>query len=296
MDLKYLYTFRTVAEEMSFTNAAFKLNYAQSSISEHIKALESELNVLLFERIGTHIRLTEEGRQILMEAEKTIQHIEHMKEIVSESKLPSGKLTIGAHESQLTYRIIGILREFRLNYPDVQLVFRPIILDEGIKTSLKQGDVDAAFLLGPPHVDFPEIVVESLVEERILVLSSVDHPMTKLRHITPDCFQNETILTTEQGCSYREIFERILNVNGVHTGTKIEFASIEAIKQCVMEGMGVAVLPEITVSKELSQNLIAALPCENFTYSIYSQLAWHKDKWISPALAAFLKMVRRMKE
>ncbi|MEL7655027.1 MAG: LysR family transcriptional regulator [Bacillota bacterium] len=295
MELKNLYTFRTVAEELSFTNAAYKLNYSQSSVSDHIKALENELNILLFERIGKHVILTEAGHRFLAEAEKIINQLEEIKEIVSGSEIPSGKLTIGAHESQLTYRLINILREFRSNYPNVQLVFRPLISDESIKVLLKQGVLDAAFLLGFPHTNPSEIIVEPLVEEQILILSSVDHPLTRLAEITPGDFNNQTILTTEQGCSYRQMFEHLLNNNNVHTGIKIEFSSIEAIKQCVIAGLGIAVLPKITVAKEISQHLIAVLPCEQLNYSILTQLAWHKDKWISPSLKAFLEIARNIK-
>lgn len=67
---------------------------------------------------------------------------------------------------------------------------------------------------------------------------------------------------------------------------------IEAIKQCVIARPGIAVLPEMTVEKEIKQGTITVLPWGGQNFPISTQLAWHKDKWISPALKAFIEIVR----
>ena len=74
----------------------------------------------------------------------------------------------------------------------------------------------------------------------------------------------------------------------------LEFRTVEAIKQCVMAGMGVAVLPEITVRSEIAHGHLAALAWSEPGYTIATQLIWHKDKWITPALAAFLDTAREV--
>lgn len=289
MELKYLYTFRVVAQELSFTNAAYKLNYSQSSVSDHIRALESELGIPLFERMGKQVVITEAGERMLSLTDKIISDIENIKESVYNSEIPSGKLIIGAHESQLIYRLTHILKKFRFCYPNVQLVFQPLISDENVKELLERRILDTAFLLGSP-LSIPGIVIKPLVKEHILFLSGTDHPLAQQSHVVPSDFSNETILTTEKGCAYRQIFEQLMASSGVRTGVKIEFTSIEAIKQCVIAGLGIAVLPEIAVKNEISQHQIAVLPCKDLEYSVVTQLAWHKDKWISPSLKAFLNV------
>ena len=124
------------------------------------------------------------------------------------------------------------------------------------------------------------------------MLCCPDHPPTRLTRVMPSDFSNETILTTELGCIYRSVFEQVLISGGIHDYTKIEFASIEAIKQCVISGLGVAVLPEITVTREIAQGLVVALPWKGREFKLSTQLAWHKDKWMSPALKAFVETVR----
>lgn len=289
MELKYFYTFLAVAKELSFTKAANDLNYAQSSVTSHIQALEDEFGVPLFERLGKHVSLTDAGRRMEIAAEKIINYYEEMKSFVPGSDVPSGTLTIGAHESQCAYRLTPVLSKFGSLYPQVQLIFRPIVSDEHIKTLIEQGMLDAAFLLSP-HKNSKNLIIKPLIEERILVVSSPNHHLTKMSSIMPSDLNDETLLTTEQGCDYRQIFEQMLSSNGVHTGTKIEFASIEAIKQCVIAGLGIAVLPEMTIEKEIKQGLIAVLPWAGQNFPIATQLAWHKDKWISPALKAFIEI------
>jgi len=291
MELKYFYTFRVVAKELNFTKAAYILNYSQSSVSAHIQALEEEFNTPLFERLGKQVLLTEAGQRMLVETDRIITCLEELKKIVPGSSIPSGTLTIGAHESQCAYRLTEVLREFRSCYPQVQLIFRPIISDEQISMLIGQGALDAAFLLSPP-VNPQGLVIEPLIEEPILVISHPEHPLSKLSKVMPSDLNDETILTTEQGCNYRRLFENMLASNNVRIGTKIEFASIEGIKQCVIAGLGIAVLPEITIEKEMAEGKIAVLQWKGPDFPISTQIAWHKDKWISPALKAFLDIAR----
>jgi DNA-binding transcriptional LysR family regulator len=292
MELKYFYTFRVVAKELSFSKAAEILNYAQSSVTTHIQALEAELGVPLFERLGKRVLLTEAGERMVISTEKILSLIEETRKVVPSYETPSGIITIGAHESQCAYRLPPILREFRSCYPQVQIIFRPIISDRHLQVLLGQGVLDVAFML--EHTVNPDsLVVEPLVKERILILAHPEHRLAQLPQIFPNDLNGETILTTEQGCSYRQIFEHSLMAEGVRPGTKIEFASIEGIKQCVIAGLGIAVLPEMTVTKELALEQIAALPWKGPDFEVFTQVAWHKDKWISPALKAFLEITRQ---
>ncbi len=291
MELKYFYTFRVVAKERSFTKAASVLNYSQSSVSAHIQALEDEFGMPLFERLGKQVVLTEAGQRMVLATEKIIACLEEMKKTVPGCEMPSGTLTIGAHESQCAYRLTQVLQRFRMCYPQVQLIFRPIVSDECIRALIGQGLLDAAFLLSPP-VNMQGLLIEPLIEEPILVIAHPDHPLVKAAQVLPADLNGETILTTEQGCNYRQIFEQMLASNGVHTGTKIEFASIEGIKQCVIAGLGIAVLPEMAIAKEIARGQIAVLPWKGPRFPIVTQLAWHKDKWISPALKAFIEITK----
>lgn len=104
----------------------------------------------------------------------------------------------------------------------------------------------------------------------------------------------EPVLLTEAGCAYRIMFERALAAAGVYPTASLEFASVEAIKQFVKVGMGITILPSITVRREVAEGTLAPLHCPDPPFKVMSQMIWHKNKWLSPALRAFLYLSRQM--
>jgi DNA-binding transcriptional LysR family regulator len=291
MELRQLQVFVTAAQELNFTRAAEMLNYAQSTVTAQIQALEAELGVRLFERLGKRVILTEQGRQFKEYAEQILRLSDDAKQVVGLHGEVIGTLVICAQESQCTYRLPPVLKQFQSRYPKVQLVFRPGIPDAQIRTLLASGELDVAFLLEPP-VDSDSLAVEPLCPEPIVLVCQAGHALTRLSEVKPSDLADQTVLVTEDGCHYRRIFEDTLVSAGIRPLNWLELGSVEAIKRCVLEGIGVAVLPEVAVADEVAQGRLAVLPWTGCDFSIMTQLAWHKDKWMSPALEAFINVVR----
>jgi DNA-binding transcriptional LysR family regulator len=142
-----------------------------------------------------------------------------------------------------------------------------------------------------------DIVAEStfksmrLWTERIFLLGDPAHPLAKRRTVKPADMAGQMLLLTEQGCGYREKLDRMMALQNVRPGNVTEFSSVEAIKQCVVAGMGLGLLPAIVVSRELQQHQFKALAWAGPTLDIQTHLIWHKDKWVSPAMAAFQELM-----
>lgn len=288
MELKQLAIFQAVSNELNFTRAAEKLNYAQSSVTAQIQALEQELGVKLFERIGKRVHLTEAGERLQFYAEKMLQTAKEAVVAVQGKPEPSGTITIGAPESLCTYRLSPILLEFRSMYPQVEIIFRTGICSD-LRKALNQGALDCVFTI-EERVNFDHLIVDELREEPLLLISSPNHPLATSERVRPNDLNGESILVTETGCSYRQMFERTLTTFGCVPSIKLEFASVEAIKQCVIAGLGVSLLPEVAVRKEIDSGQLAALTWIGPSFSTVLQLIWHKDKWMSPAIRAFMTM------
>ncbi|RBN41035.1 LysR family transcriptional regulator, partial [Priestia megaterium] len=124
IEIKQLITFKTAAENLNFTYTAKILNFAQSSVTAQIKALENELETPLFERLGKRLVLTEAGREFKRYADKMIQLTKEAKNAVSGVEEPAGTLIIGSSESQCTYRLPPILKEFKDQFPKVKMIFK----------------------------------------------------------------------------------------------------------------------------------------------------------------------------
>lgn len=293
MELRQLQTFREVAKTLSFTRTATTLNYAQSSVSAQIQTLEEELGVALFDRLGRRIILTAAGQRLLHYADKLLALADEALIAVPGEQEPAGSLTIGAPETLCAYRLPQVVEAFRRCYPKVAIIFRPSPTAENWDELLGDGMADAALILNEPY-QAPQLIVQPLYQEPILVVAHPHHCLTKERLISPAAFRGETLLLTEANCPYRLAFERVLRTANITPANVLEFHSVEAIKQCALTGMGIAVLPWVVVQQEVADERLVALNVAGLTFNMVTQLAWHRDKWISPALAAFLAMTRTM--
>ncbi len=290
MDFRQLVTFRMVATTLSFTRTAALMNYAQSSVTAQIQALEDDLGLPLFNRLGRQVTLTDAGSILFRYAEKILDLTEEARAAVTGGESPSGSLVIGAPETICTYRLPPILRRFQQAYPDIRLTLRPFPYSE-LHRSIREGVVDIAFMLEQPFQS-SFLMSEILCAEPLVVIAAPDHPLAGKPCVETLDLESEPILMTGRGCGYRRLFEQELAAAGLHPDTSLEFDSVEAIKQCVMSGLGVAMLPAVAVAREIAAAQLVALRWGDPDLQVSTQVAWHKDRWVSPALQAFIETSR----
>jgi DNA-binding transcriptional LysR family regulator len=291
LDLRQVRTFVKVACTRSFTRAAAQLHYAQSSVTAQVQALESDLGLPLFNRLGRQVELTDAGRQFLIHAEKLICTAEQARLSVQKGDRIVGPLVVSAAESLLTYRMPELLRVFQATYPDVRLTLHA---DVSCAThTVQEPGVDLGISIDEP-IQSPSLLVQKLRKERVLALVAAEHPLAKKKKLTAADIAEEQILLTERSCSYRAVFERAMSQDGGRVNRVLEFASVEALKQCAMVRMGVAVLPELVVAAELQRGSLVALAWPQKPVYVYTQLVRHRDKWFSPVMQAFWTMAQQL--
>lgn len=292
MDTKQLITFKTAAENLNFTQTAKILNFAQSSVTAQIRALEGELGTPLFERLGKRLILTESGRQFKLYADQLILISEEARVVVSGGQEPTGTITIGAQESQCTYRLPQLLKKFKEQYPKVKIIFKQAHSDKHAREQLLEGKLDIAFIMDKQKPQ-EALIIEPLLQEELKVVMSPNYLLSSNSKEFPKEFGQETFLLTEKGCSYRTILEETFKSLDIFLENKFEFVSIEAIKQCVLSELGIAILPAMVVEKDIKNGKMKELLWKNkIQEPIFTQIAWHKDKWISPPLRAFITLTR----
>jgi DNA-binding transcriptional LysR family regulator len=290
MEIRQLRAFRTVATLLSFTQAAERLNYAQSSISAQIQALEQELNVKLFDRMGRRILLTDAGERLLQHAGKILDLEEETRAEVADAQEPEGSLTIRIPETLGVHRLPPVIRRFRDRYPKVRLHFITCA-HEGLQKDLRKGITDLAFLLAE-SIQAADLMAEILGIETLLVVAHPDHPLAAKPVVHTRDLGGETLLLSRVDCSYRRSFQRILDEEKVRPGTLLEFNSVAAIKQCVREGIGIAILPQVAIAQDIAQERLSALAWEAGELEVAVLMIWYKEKWLSPTLSAFMEMTR----
>lgn len=293
LDLRQVRTFLEVASTRSFTRAASQLHYAQSSVTAQVQALEADLGLPLFNRLGRQVELTIAGRQFLTHAEKLICTAEQARLSVQKDGRIVGPLVVSAAESLLTYRMPELLRVFQATYPEVRLTLHA---DLSCATStVQEPGVDLGISIDEPIVA-PSLLVQKLRKERVLAIVAAEHPLAKQKKLSACDIAEQQILLTERSCSYRAVFERVMAQEGGRVSRTLEFASVEALKQCALVRMGVAILPELVVASELERGSLVALAWPQKPVYVYTQLVRHRDKWFSPVMQAFWAMAQQLIE
>jgi DNA-binding transcriptional LysR family regulator len=285
MELRLLVTFEKVATVLSFTRAATELAYAQSSVTSQIRALESSLGTELFDRLGGRIRLTEAGERLLPYARQIIELNAEARAAVTAEEEPTGSLVVGTMESLTSYRLPPLLELFHHRYPKVRLALRTTIGDE-TRQALRQGTYDLGFLM-EAETDHPGLESEVLAVEPLALVAGAPVEVSG----TADLLRHP-LLATEPGCAYRDLMERELK--SVDPAVEfMEFGTIEATKRAAAAGLGIALLPEVTVAAELAEGSLVRLPWEP-PFTLRTQLAWRAGKRLPAHARLFLEQARKL--
>lgn len=292
MELRQLNTFRMVASTLNFSRAAEVLNYVPSNVTMQIKALEEELGVRLFDRLGKQLVLTTAGKRFLTHIQSALDKLDEARSVVHDNENLSGTLTISANEVLCAYRLPVVFQLFRSRNPGVRLIFRSVP-NQQLKQTLFDGTADIVFMLDEPILS-TGLTVEPLLEETFRFFVAPDHRLAKLTALQQEDFHGEVFLVNEKGCTYRTMFDRSFEKKGIDDITYLEFQNAEAIKQCAITGIGIAFLPEITVEAEVERGELVALPWQIPDLHVYTHMAWHKDKWLSPIILSFIEAVREV--
>ncbi|MBF8983157.1 LysR family transcriptional regulator [Lutibacter sp. B2] len=294
MEFKLLKSFVTVAHSESFSKAAEILNYAQSSISEQIKKLESQLGTILFERLGNHIRLTKDGKTFLSYAEKILDLCDEAMSNLSSSspQIIKGELRIAITETLCFYSLPRLFRDYHTLYPNVDIKIKMGNCYD-FPSWIRKNIIDVAFVLDN-KTNNSDIVSEILFNEPLVLITSKHHHLATKKIISPYILKNEHLILTQKGSEYRALFENYLMDINVSPSSLLEFESIEAIKHFVLNGLGVSFIPRSTVEKELLNGDLHEISLEDKDFSIPAQVLYHNNKWMSPALQALLDLTHTL--
>jgi DNA-binding transcriptional LysR family regulator len=290
MELRQLRTFRTVATLLSFNRAAEALNYAQSTVSAQIRTLEEDLGVKLFDRLGKGIVLTEAGELLSQHAQKMLDMEAETLADVKGRNRPQGSLTIRVPQSIGNTYVPEVLSRFRERFPLVSFQFQTCAF-HSLEHELLTGVTDLAFLLAE-SIRSANLVAEPLRFERLLMVSNPGNPLASASCVAVKDLADHAVFLPKFDCGYRMAFEQVLAERNVKPRTILEFNSMDMLKSCLKCSEGVAMIPGITVQREVDRGELAAVPWEEEDLETAILMIRHKDKWLSPALQAFMETAR----
>jgi len=289
MYVRHLQSFLTVSRLLNFGEAARTLNYSQSTVSEQIQSLEEYLGAKLFERIGKKVFLTEQGRKLIPFAERMVKESEEIKGLFSEETSVSGTLNIGAAETLCVFWLPPLLKEYRGYYPQVQINIRVGNCID-FPQWLQHNIVDVAFSLND-EVKLQHMRQIELFRGETIFVASPDYKLTEEPRLYPQDLAGHTLLLPEGYCGYPIELKKLLEKEQVKANTIMEFGSLEAIRQCVKNGLGVSLLPRIVVEEELKRGELVSFAWHGQPIPIQAHMLFHREKWVSPALRALENLI-----
>jgi LysR family hydrogen peroxide-inducible transcriptional activator len=290
-ELRYIVA---VARERHFGRAAEACHVSQPTLSVAIKKLEDELDVKLFERGGAEVSVTALGEQIVRQAQVVIEQAGQIKEIAKAGKDPlHGPLKLGIIYTIGPYLLPDLVRQAIERTPQM-----PLMLQENFTIKLldmlRTGELDCAIMAEP----FPDagLAVAPLYDEPFAVAVPRNHALASREHISSEELKAQTMLLLGTGHCFRdhvlEVCPEFARFSNDAEGIRKSFegSSLETIKHMVASGMGITVVPQLSVP-ELPQPHVAYVPFQAPVPTRRVVLAWRRSFPRYEAIAALRNAV-----
>src|SRR5258708_509521 len=264
-----LSVFRTVAHHLSYTRAADVLYLSQPAVTQQVRTLEQALGTRLFARSGRGIVLTPAGEELLRHAERLLALLEETASVVHEiHALERGSVLIGASTSAGTYVVPALLGAFHARYPRIRVTLT-VANRHVIEERLLAHEIDLAVMSMIEQQE--RFSVEVLRPYEPQVIAPPSHALVGRSALTLPDLQAETLLLRERGSGTRSNTEQHFAREDFSVQTNLELGSIEAIKEGVAAGLGIAVLSRESVALEVANGDLATLEVQGFPL----QRVWH---------------------
>jgi DNA-binding transcriptional LysR family regulator len=290
MNLNQLRIFHSAARLLNFTRAAEELHLTQPGISKHLKELEEHYGTRLFDRLGRKVVLTQAGEVLLEATVRIFNTLEDTKTRIDEiSGLASGKLSIGAERTIATYLLPDKLVQFRQHYPAIEIrvetAFSTQIIEKVLDNTLELG------LVGQ-YSNSPKLSIKTFMTGELVLVVSPQHRWAKRKTaVHLEELTGQTMLLSDRGASTWRLVEGLMNQNGIQLENTIELGTSEGVKRAVAANLGVSLLSNHVLEHELKDGEIIAVPLAGGGPSRQLYLIHHKDRYLSLAAQAFVKLL-----
>ena len=272
-----LYTLLEVYECKSFVGAARRLSITQPAVSHHIKALEEELNVCIFERNSGKIVVTREGEEVVKCAKKMRGLYNNLRQDLTDSRKLTSHLTVGVTHTAESNPIAEALANYASQNDNVMIKMITGTINK-LYTKLKTYEIDLAIVEGriaDPRVRY------LLMDTDYLVLSvSPNHPFAKRAMVTLEELKKERMILRLPSSGTRNLFSAHLQSNNQSISdfnVILELDNIATIKDLIRRDFGVSILPKSVCLGELKKKTMAVLPVENLSMIREINIAYLSD-------------------
>lgn len=291
VEVRHFAALQAISCEGSFRQAAVRLGYTQSAVSQQIATLERIVGERLIDRPGgpRPISLTEAGQTLLRHAEAILARIHAAQADLAAVKAGlGGSLRIGTYQSVGSTILPVLMREFTAAWPQLEIRLTESANDDELLSGVERGELDLAFAIFPlPPGPFES--VELMCDPYVLV-APVDSPLNDQKWPLALSDIADLPLIGFRGCRSMARVETHLHARGMQPNIIFRSDDNGTVQGLVAAGMGVALAPRLTV--EPADRRIVVIELEDGIPPRYIALVWHGDRYRSPAVHAFIALAQ----
>ena len=291
-----LQVFHTVARLLSFTKASAALHMTQPAVTFQIRELENHFNTKLFDRIGNRISLTEVGKEVFAYTERILGLYNDMDDKIRDLTGENiGVLVIGASTTIGQYKIPTILGKFQRRFSDVRVRLK-ISNTVNIVHMVDTNEIDVGIVEAP--VNNKNMVVKACWYDQLMVICPPGHELDGVESVSIEQIQGYPMIIREEGSGTREVISNYLEQHGLSLGdlnTSMELGSPESIKSAVKAALGVSIISETALPKELNLGTLRAIPLNPPMKRLFS-IVYQRQQFRLRAVEEFLQFVEALRD
>lgn len=289
MTTRHLKIFTQVYLTGSMTSAAKNLYMTQPSVSQAIRELEEHYHTRLFERLYRRLYPTQSGQRLFQYASQVLDMLEEMETSLCGDDQPQ-RLELGL------FFTAGMLAQpwldaFRRQYPNIQIHVQ-VWKGSELKRLLRCAQLDLAVMEESPGDE--DLVQEIFAEDRLVAVTATDDPLLSASSIDASILAQQPLLLREKGAGVRDQFDAQMRALGHTLHPRWESASSLVLLDAAKHREGIAVLPYELARTALERGEVAELQVTGIDFRRRMALTWHKDKYITTAMADFMDIIRRL--
>jgi DNA-binding transcriptional LysR family regulator len=282
--LRQLEVFTAIVRHGSYTRAAQELFLTQPTVSMQIKKLTDAVGMPLFEQIGKKLYLTDAGRALYKFSCEIFEQFARFEMTIADMRgLKQGPLRLAA-VTTAKYFVPLMLGKFCQRYPGVDVSLKVSNRERVLRRMCE--NEDDLYIFGQPPDGIPT-VAEPFLENPLVVVAPVDHPLASQKAIPLERLAEQPMLVREPGSGTRLAAERLFAEHGLVMKVRMELGSNEALKQAVIGGLGSSVLSRHTLSSEANGGALTLLDVQGFPIKRHWYVVYPEGKQLSIVAQAF---------
>ena len=290
MQIESLKVFCDLAETESFTKAAQINGVTQSAVSQQISSLERQFKSLLIERSKKKFRLTREGQVLYDYSKQIIQTFDALGSKLQEIKdIISGTIRVATIYSIGLHDLPPYVKRFMKDYPTVHIHVEYRRANQVYEDVL--GNVVDIGLVAYPQKDL-KLEVIPLRKDPLVLICHPAHPLAKQKNIKLKSIAGMKFIGFEPDIPTRKALDKILKEHNVAVQNVMEFDNIETVKRAVEIDAGIAIVPQATISQEISKQTLASVQLDDGEFFRPLAAIYKKSKVLSPAMRQFLAILK----